>query len=221
MRLELSAKLRASIAGGQIRSAPVVVALEPLLTISSTARATKVGRSIPVSTRLSPAKAATRVTLYECSPYTHGWHAVAAKPPGLSGRITFRWTAGYGRTLLRAEVERRDAAPGFRPGQSSTIAVTATGAAPGGKNRPRLELLSSERPRIDSGTSIPSSSSTVGATSSRCIPSTGPGSIPGPAMIRRPSWAWFASSGPVSFSKVWIPSSPPTVPTERHARSPK
>ncbi len=138
VRLELSAKLRASIAGGQIRSAPVVVALEPLLTISSTARATKVGRSIPVSTRLSPAKAATRVTLYECSPYTHGWHAVAAKPPGLSGRITFRWTAGYGRTLLRAEVERRDAAPGFRPGQSSTIAVIATGAAPGGKNRPRL-----------------------------------------------------------------------------------
>ena len=119
VRLELSAKLRASIADGQIRSAPVVVALEPLLTISSTARATKVGRSIPVSTRLSPAKAATRVTLFECSLYTHGWHAVAAKPPGLSGRITFRWTAGYGRTLLRAEVERRDAAPGFLPGQSS------------------------------------------------------------------------------------------------------
>ena len=36
-----------------------------------------------------------------------------------------------------------------------------------------------------------------------------------------PSCAWFASSGPVSFSKLWIPSSPPTVPTERQKRSPK
>ncbi len=134
---ELSTKLRASIAGGQLRSAPVAVALAPLLTISSSARATKVGRSIPVSTRLSPAKAATRVTLYACSPYTHGWQTVAAKPPGLSGRITFRWTAGYGRTLLRAEVERRYAAPGFLTGKSSTIAVTATGVPPGGKNRPK------------------------------------------------------------------------------------
>ena len=134
---ELSTKLRASIAGGQIRSAPVAIALKPALAISSTARATKVGRSIPISTRLSPAKAAKRVTLFECSPYTHGWRVVAAKPPGLSGRITFRWTAGYGRTLLRAEVERRDAAPGFLTQQSSTIAVIATGAPPAGKNHPR------------------------------------------------------------------------------------
>ena len=136
-RPEQSTKLRASIAGGQIRSAPVAVAVRPLLTISSNARATRVGRSITVSTRLSPAKAATRVTLFACSPYTHGWQSVAARPPGLSGRITFHWTAGYGRTLLRAEVERRYAAPGFLTAQSPTIAVVATGAPPGGKNRPR------------------------------------------------------------------------------------
>ena len=137
VRLELSTKLRASIAGGQLRSAPVAVALAPLLTISSTASRTKVGRSIPISTRLSPAKAATRVTLYACSPYTRGWQTVATKPPGSSGRITFRWTAGYGRTLLRAEVERKYASPGFLTGKSSTIAVTATGAPPSGKNRPK------------------------------------------------------------------------------------
>ena len=134
---EVSAKLRASIADGQIRSEPVAVAVKPLLTISSSARATKVGRSIPISTRLSPAKAATRVTLLACSPYTRGWQTVATRPPGLSGRITFRWTAGYGRTLLRAEIERRYGAQGFLTAQSSTIAVIATGAPPGGKNRPR------------------------------------------------------------------------------------
>ena len=36
------------------------------------------------------------------------------------------------------------------------------------------------------------------------MPSRGPGSTPGAAMIRSPSCAWFASSGPVSFSKVWM-----------------
>ena len=47
------------------------------------------------------------------------------------------------------------------------------------------------------------------------MPSRGPGSMPGAAMISSPSWAWFASSGPVSFSNVWTPSSPPIVPTAR------
>jgi len=133
---ELSTRLRASIAAGQIRSAPVAVAVAPALSLSSTARVTRAGRTIPISTRLRPAKAATRVTLYECSPYTHGWRTVAARPPGPSGRITFRWTAGYGRTLLRAAIERRDAAPGFLTQQSSTIAVIATGVPPRGKTRP-------------------------------------------------------------------------------------
>jgi len=134
---ELATKLRASIAGGQIRSDPVAVTVAPALTISSTARATRAGRTIPVSSRLVPPEAATRVTLLACSPYSHGWQTVAARPPGPSGRITFRWTAGYGRTLLRAEVGRKDAAPGFLSAQSPTIAVTATGTPPGGKNRPK------------------------------------------------------------------------------------
>ncbi len=135
---EASLKLRASIAGGQIRSAPVAVAVQPLLMISSSARATVVGRSIPVISRLSPAKAASRVTLLACSPYTGGWHAVAAKRPGSGGGVAFRWTAGYGRTLLRAEIERKYVATGFLPVQSPTIAITATGAPPaGGKHRPK------------------------------------------------------------------------------------
>ncbi len=46
------------------------------------------------------------------------------------------------------------------------------------------------------------------------------GRCPGPAAISRPSGAWFASSGPVSFSKVWI-APVPTVPTDRQRRSPK
>jgi plastocyanin len=133
---ELSTRLRASVAGGQIRSAPVAVALAPALSISSTARATRVGRTIPISARLSPASAATRITLSECSPYTQGWRTVATRPPGLGGRVTFRWTAGYGRTLLRAGIGRRDAAPGFLTQQSATIAVIAAGSPPNGKVRP-------------------------------------------------------------------------------------
>jgi plastocyanin len=136
VQLPLSARLRASTAGGQIRSATVTVALKPTLTLSANARRTKVGRSIPVSVRLTPGKAATRVTLFECTPYSGGWRAVVAKPPGLSGRITFRWTAGYGRTLLRAAVERRYVAAGFETQQSGTISITATGAPPA-KSHPK------------------------------------------------------------------------------------
>ena len=46
------------------------------------------------------------------------------------------------------------------------------------------------------GTGSPSSSSTVGATSSRCASSVPRASTPAPAAIQSPSWAWFASSGP-------------------------
>ena len=57
--------------------------------------------------------------------------------------------------------------------------------------------------------------------SSRCASSVPRAPTPAPAAIQIPSCAWFASSGPVSFSNVWMPSSPPTVATERQSRSPK
>ena len=79
----------------------------------------------------------------------------------------------------------------------------------------------STRPCRSAGMSSPKSRRIVGVTSINCIPAIGPaGAMPGPAAIRRPSWAWLASSGPVSFSKVWI-CPVPTVPTDRQRRSPK
>ena len=136
VRLEQSAKLRASIAGGQIRSAPVAVTLVPALTISSQARVTKVGRSIPITVRLVPPKAAKRVSLFECTPYSGGWHSVATRAPGAGGRITFSWTAGYGRTRLRAAIARKDAVAGFATQLSATITVTGIGPPPA-KNHPK------------------------------------------------------------------------------------
>ena len=70
---------------------------------------------------------------------------------------------------------------------------------------------------MSSGTGRPSSSSTVGATSRRCASSVPRAATPGPAAIRRPSCAWFASSGPVSFSRVWTPS----VAADRPDRAPE
>ena len=135
-QLEESVRVRASIAGGQIKSATVSVGLAPALAISSIGTRTAVGHVLPIAARLTPGKAATHVTLLECGPTTGGWRTVAAKPPGLSGRITFRWTAGYGRTLLRAVVLRRDTTQGFEPQQSGTIAVTGIGPPPSGRSRP-------------------------------------------------------------------------------------
>jgi len=136
VRPQLSTKLRASIAGGQLRSDVVAVALKPALAISSSARVTKTGHVLPVGARVSPPGAARRVTLLACSPYSHGWHSVGAKAPGPGGRVTFAWKAGYGRTLLRAQIQRSDVAQGFQAQQSGTIAITGIGSPPD-RNRPK------------------------------------------------------------------------------------
>src|SRR5581483_9204837 len=76
-------------------------------------------------------------------------------------------------------------------------------------------------PTAPSGVSMPNRSMIVGPTSTRRRPSTRPVGWPGrPAMTKIPARSWLAPSGPVSFSCVNT-SGLPTVPTERHRRSPK
>jgi plastocyanin len=135
LALERSAKLRASIDGGQVRSPVVAVSVSPVLAIVSVVRHTTVGRTLPVVAHLSPPHAATRVTLSQCNAATGGWRAVATKHPASGGGLAFRWKAGYGRTLLRVSIKRSDAAPGFAAVTSSTVAVTGTGVNPSRKHR--------------------------------------------------------------------------------------
>ena len=135
LALKRSAKLRASIDGGQIRSAVIAVSVSPVLAIVSVVRHTKVGRTLPVVAHLAPPHAAARVTLSQCNAATGGWRAVATKRPAAGGGIAFRWKAGYGRTLLRVSMKRSDAAPGFAAVTSAAVAVTGTGVNPSRKHR--------------------------------------------------------------------------------------
>ena len=133
--LERSGKLRASIDGGQVRSAVIAVDVAPALAIVSVVRQTKAGHTVPVVARLTPPLAASRVTLSQCSASTAGWRAVATRLPAPGGRITFRWKAGYGRTLLRVAIKRSDTAAGFAAVTSTAVAVTGSGVNPSRKHR--------------------------------------------------------------------------------------
>jgi hypothetical protein len=135
LALKRSAKLRASIDGGQVRSAVVAVSVSPVLAIVSVVRHTTVGRTLPVVAHLAPPHASGRVTLSQCNAATGSWRPVATQRPASGGRINFRWKAGYGRTLLRVSIKRSDAASGFAAVTSRSVAVTGTGVNPSRKSR--------------------------------------------------------------------------------------
>ena len=131
--LALGGRVRASIDGGQIRSAPVAVSVEPGLTLKAVPHRAKAGHAVRLRTRVRPRDAAKRVLLFACSPTTAGWRRVARAKPSAAGVAVFRWRAAYGSTRLRATVQRRDAAPGFSARTSATVAVTGTGTPPPAK----------------------------------------------------------------------------------------
>jgi plastocyanin len=133
--LKRSAKLRASISGGQIKSATIVVSVSPVLAIVSVVRHTTAGLTLPVLARLAPPHSASRVTLSQCNAATAAWRTVSTQRPAASGRVSFRWKAGYGRTLLRVAIKRSDAAAGFAAVTSASVAVSGSGVNPSRKHR--------------------------------------------------------------------------------------
>ena len=152
VRLERGGKLRATVAAGQIRSAIKIVDRE--------AEADGVpARGGGVPAKLTPAAAASRLTL-ECRIGPGRWKRVASKRPSVAGVVSFA-RAGRARARSRrahATGTRRTATPRRRAARS---------ARPAELDAPRSRLV----PRIDGSGSSPSSSSTVGATSSRLISS--------------------------------------------------
>jgi plastocyanin len=120
-------KVRASIDGGQLRSAPVAVSVAPRLTIRVSPHRTKVGRRVRLRTQMRPAAAASRVTLYVCSPFSGHWRRVAGAKPSASGVAVFRWPAVPGSWRLRVGLRRHDLTLGYAPGTSARVTVTGTG----------------------------------------------------------------------------------------------
>lgn len=126
----ISAKLRATTAGGQLRSLTRVTAVLPTVTISTQARRTRADHKVTIAGRLTPGKAGDAVTLLQCNAGDGNWRRVASKKPGASGGVVFRWTAEAGRNFLRTAVLRADLTPGYLPPASGKISIVGVGTAP-------------------------------------------------------------------------------------------
>lgn len=111
VRLQRGGKLRAVVAAGQIRSAVKLVDVRPKLTASR--------RGVGVTSRLTPAGAASRLTL-ECRIGPGRWKRVASKRPS-AGVVSFAVRAGRG--LVRVAATHSDAADGYAPQASRALSA--------------------------------------------------------------------------------------------------
>ena len=126
-----SGRLRATIAAGLIKSSVTGIGVLPRLTIAANPLRPKVGRVVTVRSRVTPAKAASTLTLLGCAARTGRWQRLGDASPNSSGVASFRWTAEYGRTFLRVLASPHSLADGFLPHSSSRLVVTGLGKAPG------------------------------------------------------------------------------------------
>jgi plastocyanin len=115
VRFERGARLRATVAAGQIRSAATTVTVTPKLTVSA--------RRGGVRAKLFPARAASKLTL-ECSVAPGRWKRVAAKRLGPSGVVSFRLHAGRG-ALVRVATVHRDVVDGYAARTSRALRLSA------------------------------------------------------------------------------------------------
>ena len=136
LRLPQGAKFRASIDGGQVRSGTVNIGMMPLLSITASPRRTVAGRPVVVRIKLSPPRAASRVTVSSCNELDGRWVDATPRRPGANGVAFFKVRSTYGTTELRASTARKDTAAGFEPRTSVRIMVTATGTPPRAKKHP-------------------------------------------------------------------------------------
>ncbi len=132
--LARGAKLRASIDAGQVRSGQLTVSVAPRLTLTAAAHRTTAGQKIAFHARLTPHGAARRVSLLACTASVGRWQPIATAATSAAGTASFRWKAAAGKTLFRASVSRKDAAQGFSPRESASVAVTAAGPLPRAKH---------------------------------------------------------------------------------------
>jgi hypothetical protein len=110
--LDRGARVRATVAAGQIASTPLVVAVRPTLAMTHTKKLIRV--------RLDPAAAAKRVTLVCRSGKKH-WRRLAVKRVGANGVVTF--ARHKGKRPLRATLAHRDLASGYAVATSRLLSA--------------------------------------------------------------------------------------------------
>lgn len=106
----------------------VTVAVAPRLTIAARPTSQKVGRTVSVTGRLTPADAAKKVHLERYNAQRKAWDRVSTRPISPAGAVAFRWKPEKGLSLLRLRIAAADLQPGYVPTASRSVAVE--GVAP-------------------------------------------------------------------------------------------
>jgi plastocyanin len=128
--LAAGGRFRASIEGDQIRSHRLVVTVAPSLTLTASSHRVAAGKRVRLHARVRPARAASRVYLYICSPLAPRWHRLVRARFSARGVASFRGRAVPGRFRLRATLRRHDVAAGYSPVTSRPVTVRGTGKSP-------------------------------------------------------------------------------------------
>lgn len=121
---KMGARYRAQVAADQLASTPVLIAVRPLLRITTTARRTKTGRRVTIIGRVTPAQAATSVDLEIYDARRRRWFPQARARVTRSGRVTFRWKAREGASRLRVAVKPVGLQGGWSAAASSFVTIT-------------------------------------------------------------------------------------------------
>jgi plastocyanin len=108
---------------GSVAVKGVAVIVRPRLTIAASPKTQLTGHFVTVAGRVAPAGAARKANLERYDARRHAWERLGTRLFSHSGTVKFKWRAEKGRSLLRLRVTRADAARGFRPAVSRTVAV--------------------------------------------------------------------------------------------------
>jgi plastocyanin len=135
LKPERGARYRAQAAADQVRSAPVLVSMQPILSARSAARRTKTAKNVTISARVTPAGAATNLDLERFDSGRRRWVTEMRGRVNKAGRATFAWKAREGTSRLRVAAMPRSLADGWAPATSPNVVVVGVGKEPG-RDRP-------------------------------------------------------------------------------------
>jgi hypothetical protein len=119
------------VALGRSVSEPVMVGIEPALSLSATPRAAKAGSTVRVVAKVQPASAATllMLSIYDNTRKPAGWHDIGKASVTAAGTAVFNWKTTPGKARLRVHSTRASAGSGFVSASSPSIVVNVTGSA--------------------------------------------------------------------------------------------
>jgi plastocyanin len=122
--LQRGGRLQATAAGGQLRSAPVIVTVVPVLAVKFTPKRPAVGAFAKILATLQPAGAATTATLERYDTLRKRWVRVKTVPIRSTGVAAFAVRMTKVVTSYRVVIGRSSSQPGFATVTSKPFKIT-------------------------------------------------------------------------------------------------